>query len=180
MTYTKNEVSKIGCLKPPILHPILYVTRQVRRHASAPYGQPPLCRRVGIALIPYRQVRRQLSAPFGQPPLCRRVGIALIPTDRCGGIVGTLRAAATLPPSWHFYALIPTDRCGGMCRHPTGSRHFAAELDFMLLIAPTRQMRRQLSAPYGQPPICRRVGILCSSLATGAAAVSAPYGQPPI
>ena len=48
--------------------------------------------------------------------------------------VGTLRAAATLPPSWH-------------CAHPQ------------------RQMRRRLSAPYGQPPIRRRVGFASGSLA---------------
>ena len=27
----------------------------------------------------------------------------------------------------HDFCTLP-DRCGGMCRHPTGSRHFAAEL----------------------------------------------------
>jgi len=100
-------------------------------------------------------VRRQLSAPYGQPPISRRVGLALFPGDMCGGscrhptgsrqlaaelawrssqatcaaaCVGTLRAAATLPPSW----------IGAL---------------------PKRQMRRQLSAPYGQPPISRRVGL---------------------
>ena len=80
------------------------------------------------------------------------------PTD-AAACVGTLRAAATLLPSWILCSLLLLpDRCGSMCRHPTGSRHFAAELDFMLLIAPTRQVRQHVSAPYGQPPLCCRVG----------------------
>ena len=106
-------------------------------------------------------MRRHVSAPYGQPPLCRRVGIALIPSDRCGG----------------------------MFRHPTGSRHFAAELALRSSLAtgaaacvgtlraaaalppswigalPKRQVRRQLSAPFGQPPISRRVGFASGSLA---------------
>jgi len=181
-----------------------------------------------LLIAPTRQMRLQLSAPYGQPPICSRIGFyapyCSYPTD-AAAVVGTLRAAATLLPSWHFMLLIaPTrqvrqhvsapygqpplccrvgilcsllllpDRCGSMCRHPTGSRHFAAELafyapycsyqtgaaacvgtlraaatllpswHFMLLIAPTRQVRQHVSAPYGQPPLCCRVGILCSLL----------------
>ena len=115
-----------------------------------------------LLIAPTRQMRLQLSAPYGQPPICSRIGFyapyCSYPTD-AAAVVGTLRAAATLLPSWILCSLLLLpDRCGCSCRHPTGSRQFAAELDFMLLIAPTRQMRLQLSAPCGQPPICCRVG----------------------
>ena len=50
--------------------------------------------------LPRRQVRRQLSAPYGQPPISRRVGLALFPSDRCGGScrhpTGSRQSAAEL------------------------------------------------------------------------------------
>ena len=67
-----------------------------------------------------------------------------------------------------------TDFTPDFVRYPTdaaafvgtlkGSRQFAAELDFMLLIAPTRQMRLHLSAPLRAAANLQPSWILCSLL----------------
>ena len=161
ITYTKNRVSKIGYLKPPILHPILYVTRQVRQQLSAPYGQPPICSQLDFMLLvaPTRLMRLRLSAP-GQPPILQPgwilCSLLLLPTD-AAAVVGTLRAAATLLPSWIYapYCSYPMMRLqlSAPWQPPICSR-----LDFMLLIAPCPTDAAAVVGTCGQPPICCRVG----------------------
>ena len=131
-----------------------------RRCARRPKGLPKM---LGHFLSPSGPtMRRQLSAPYGQPPICRRVGFyapyCSYPTD-AAALVGTLRAAANPPPSW-LSSLFASDMCGGACRHPSGSRQSAAELALLAgrLLRVSIPLRSISPARYAL--ICFRVALL--------------------
>jgi hypothetical protein len=85
MTYTKNEVPENWLPKTYHFSPdfVRYPTGAAAcvDTLRAVAALPPSW----IGALPKRHVRRQLSAPYGQPPICRRVGLELFPSDMCGG-----------------------------------------------------------------------------------------------